>query len=230
MTSIFHTPRQDSDSLSDPDEANVPFSQLDTAIKALTQKILVIDKDLIAPPGSPTNGYVYIPKATATGLWAGLENKLVFTNDGGTSWISVDPVKGLKVYINDETLPYEWNGTAWVLADRYAIAGSFNGIPDDGVTLIRHEPFIPIRFVIGLIGTGSKFYGDDVATAETVFSLKKNGSEFGTLTIAAAGTDAVIVVTSDTDFATTDEFTIVNQATKDVTFGDIGFVIVGIKI
>lgn len=229
MTTIFHTPRATDMSLSDPDVANIPFNQLDTAIKALGQKIVVVDKDLTAPPGSPSNGAVYIPKVTATGLWTGLENTLAFTNDDGASWVSISPIKGLKVYVTDEALPYEWNGSAWVLAGRYVIGGSFNGIPGDGVVLVRHQPIVPIVFPAGLTGTGSNFYGKTAATAEAVFTLKKNGSEFGTLTIAASGTVATIAVTSATSFAVTDEFTIENQATKDVTFADIGLAIVGIK-
>ena len=230
MTSLFHKPRVIGDSSTDPDSTNVTFSQLDTAIRALSQKIVIIDKDLTVPPGSPVDGYVYIPKATATGLWAGLENQLVFTNDSGASWIDVTPIKGLKIYVNDETLPYEWNGTAFVLANRYLIGITHNGIPDDGWTFIRHKPGVPISFPVNLAGTGSNLYGD-TATAETIITLKKNGSAFGTLTITADGTDATIVVGTKTDFnGTTDKLIIEYQATKDVTFGNIGGTIVGIKI
>lgn len=229
MTSDFHTPRTSSHPVNSSSEANIPFSELDTALKALSQKIAVVDKDLTAPPGSPVNGRAYIPKATATGLWAGLEDDLVFTNDGGTTWVSTTPIKGLIVYVLDETLPYEWNGTAWVLANRYVIGGFYTGVPDDAAILVSHKPIVPIIFPAGLTGTGSNCYGKVAATAETVLSLKKEGSEFGTLTIAASGTDATIVVASATSFAITDEFTIVNQSTKDVTFADIGFAITGIK-
>jgi hypothetical protein len=229
MTILYHTPKIVGDSLSNPDSINIVLSELDTAIKALSTKISVMDKDLTAPPGTPTNAYPYIPAATATGLWAGLEDQLVFTGDGGTTWISEAPAKGLKVYMIDEAISYEWDGTAWVMADRYIIPISYNGIPDDGWMFFRHEPVYPIRFVVDLTGTGSKLYGGLAATAETIITLKKNGSAFGTLTVPAAGTDAVIAVGTQTDFLTTDLLTLTYQATKDVTFGDIGGNIVGIK-
>lgn len=229
MTDYYHTPKVADDPVNQSASINAPFSEIDTAIRALGQKIIVADKDLTAPPGSPTDGLMYIPKATATGLWAGLENTLVYTPDSGVSWISVSPVKGLIVYVNDETYSYEWDGSAWVLANRYAIIGSPDGVPDDGAILIRHKPLIPIKFPVNLTGTGSNFYGKIAATAETVFSMKKEGSEFGTLTISAAGTIATIIVTSEISIAITEEFTLVNQATKDATFADIGFAIVAIK-
>lgn len=229
MTSLFHTPKVVDDSISDPASLNEPWSELDTAIKALGQKIYVADKDLTAPPGSPVDGVMYIPLATASGLWTGLEDQLVYTNDSGTTWIDVTPIKGLIVYVLDETLAYEWNGTSWVLGNRYVIGGSYNGVPEDGITIVRHKPIVPIIFPAGLTGTGANFYGKIAATAETVFSMKKDGSEFGTLTIAISGTVAAIAVASATSFAITNEFTIVNQATKDVTFADIGFAIPGLK-
>jgi len=230
MTELFHVKKLIGDSLSNPDSINDPLSQLDTAIKALSQRIAVVDKDLTDPPASPVNAYPYIPAATATGLWAGLENQLVFTDDGGTTWVDITPVKGLKVYMVDEAIGYEWNGSAWILANRYIIPGSYNGIPADGWVFFRHEPALPIRFPVNLTGTGAKMYGGLAATAETIVTLKKNGSAFGTYTVPAAGTEAVIAVATQTDFLTTDELTFVCQATKDVTFGDIGFNVVAIKI
>lgn len=111
----------------------------------------------------------------------------------------------------------------------YVIGGSYNGVPGDGVVIVRHKPIVSIQFPAGLTGTGSNFYGKTAATAETVFSLKKNGVGFGTLTIAALGTSATIAVASATSFTTSDEFTLENQATADATFADLGFAIVGLK-
>lgn len=230
MTTDFHTPRTSAHSVNESAVANVPFSELDTAINALAKRIQIIDNTMTAPPASPVNGEVYIPAATASGLWTGHEGKLVFTNDGGTTWIITDPVKGLIVHSVVEGIFRRWDGSSWILANRYIIGGGFNDVPGGGAVITRHRPVISIRFVVDLIGTGSNFYGGSSALAETVFSMKKNGTEFGTITIAASGTDASFDVPVVTDLTTSDEFTIVNQATNDLSFGDIGFAIVGLRL
>lgn len=73
----------------------------------------VQDRDLSTPPASPTNGDMYIPKATATGAWLGLENHLVGYYDG---WLDIDPsafTVSPSVYIEDEGICVRWDGTSW---------------------------------------------------------------------------------------------------------------------
>jgi len=227
---LFFTPRTSAHAVNESEVANVPFYELDAAINALTKRIQVIDNSLTAPPASPINGQVYIPSATASGLWVGHEEKLVFTNDDGTTWIVTDPVKGLIVHSVIEGIFRRWDGSSWILANRYIIGGGFNDVPGGEAVITRHRPVISIRFVVDLIGTGSNFYGGTAALAETVFSMEKNGVPFGTITIAASGTDASFDVPVVTDLTITDEFTIVNQAINDLSFGDIGFAIVGLRL
>lgn len=71
----------------------------------------IIDKDLTAPPGSPVAGARYIVAATATGAWAGKENKIAYYFNGG--WRFLTPGEGLFVWMNDENLMYVFNGTTW---------------------------------------------------------------------------------------------------------------------
>lgn len=72
----------------------------------------VIDRDLTAPPGSPVNGDVYIPKATATGAWAGKENKLAQWDV--TAWVFHTPEEGWHAWIRDEDILAVWSGSAWI--------------------------------------------------------------------------------------------------------------------
>lgn len=83
--------------------------KLDTAVQ-----LAVIDRDLTAPPGSPSQGDTYIPAATATGAWAGQENNIaVFI---GASWVFYTPSEGWTAWINDEDEYLGWSGTIWVPA------------------------------------------------------------------------------------------------------------------
>jgi hypothetical protein len=69
---------------------------------------------------------------------------------------------------------------------------------------------------------------DTSATAETVFSLKKNGAEFATITFAASGSTGSFVCAADTDFASGDVLTLI-APTRDDTLSDIAFTIVGFR-
>ena len=74
--------------------------------------LAIEDKDLTAPPGSPSDGARYIPKATATGLWSGKENNVAHYVDG--AWEFYPPREGFIAYMRDEDQLYVHNGSAWV--------------------------------------------------------------------------------------------------------------------
>lgn len=73
----------------------------------------IIDRDLTAPPGGESKGDKYIPAATATGAWAGLENDIV-TYDGVSAWLNDTPSEGWMTWAQDEDELLVFNGTAWV--------------------------------------------------------------------------------------------------------------------
>jgi len=72
----------------------------------------VIDKDLTAPPGSPSEGDRYIVAAVATGDWTGNEDKIAFFFGG--IWKFITPLEGWRAFVEDEAIEYNFNGTAWV--------------------------------------------------------------------------------------------------------------------
>lgn len=85
----------------------------------------IIDRDLTAPPGSPVDGNVYIPKATATGAWAGKENQLAQWDVN--AWKFHAPEEGWICYVRDEDSLLVYTGSAWaVLAG--AGAGSVTSV------------------------------------------------------------------------------------------------------
>ena len=74
-------------------------------------KSSVADKDLTAPPGSPSAGDSYIVGTSATGDWASQDGKLAYYNNG---WKFINPWFMLTVHVVDEDLNYVYNGTGWV--------------------------------------------------------------------------------------------------------------------
>src|SRR5512136_317717 len=71
----------------------------------------VEDKDLSAPPGSPTKGVRYIVKATGTGAWAGHDNEITYYD--GAAWQFMAEAEGQICWVKDENLFYYFDGTSW---------------------------------------------------------------------------------------------------------------------
>ena len=76
--------------------------------------------------------------------------------------------------------------------------------------------------------TLSQAHAEASATASTVFDVKKNGSNVGTITFAAAGTVATFVMASQTNFVAGDRLTVVAPASPDATLANIGFDLHGV--
>jgi hypothetical protein len=82
----------------------------------LVSRLSVIDRDLTAPPGSPSLEDIYIPAATATGDWAGHEDDIaVWWQEPGAAaaWKFETPSTGLRAFIEDEVVLTVWDGTNW---------------------------------------------------------------------------------------------------------------------
>ncbi len=75
---------------------------------------MVLDKDLTAPPGSPSVGDRYIVGPAATGAWAG-QDDAVTEYLGTAGWFFWTPEQGWAVFIDDEATRYEFRGGAWVV-------------------------------------------------------------------------------------------------------------------
>lgn len=69
------------------------------------------DRDLTAPPGSPTAGDTYIPAATATGAWAGKETQVAVWD--GAAWVFGVPRTGWVAFIEDEAKLSAFYSGAW---------------------------------------------------------------------------------------------------------------------
>lgn len=63
--------------------------------------LYVLDRDLTAPPGSPTTGAAYIVAAGATGAWAGQDGKVAVWD--GAAWQFFTAKNGRLAVIADES-------------------------------------------------------------------------------------------------------------------------------
>lgn len=88
----------------------------------------LLDRDLSAPPASPTDGDTYLVKATATGTWAGEDGAIAYAVDG--AWRFANPFTGLAAYVVDEMKLIVFTGSAWT---DYASILSLQNVPLLGV-------------------------------------------------------------------------------------------------
>ncbi len=199
-----------------------------------------------ALPGSPINGDIYIVPADA----ASNANEIAIRDDG--AWVYIPPAEGFAVYVADTNENVQFDGAAWVpLAAGMEGApadgtlygrkdGAWEAVPTGGPTavelsffaggtltanelLFRHEVARP--FTIPAALAGSRGSSGAATTGSAALSVKKNGTQVGTATWAAAGTAATLAMASATSFAAGDILTVTAPATADATLADVSMTI-----
>jgi Protein of unknown function (DUF2793) len=91
-------------------QKHVTHNEAIRALDALVQ-LMVLDKDLASPPGSPADGNRYIVAASPTGAWAGQAGKIAAWQDG--AWQFLAPREGWLAWVADEDKVYAYSGAAW---------------------------------------------------------------------------------------------------------------------
>ncbi|WP_197716889.1 DUF2793 domain-containing protein [Mesorhizobium sp. DCY119] len=84
---------------------NESLRKLDTIVQ-----LSVKDRDLTAPPGTPSEGDVYLPASGATGAWAGWDHNIALYTDG--AWVKLVPRRGWLCWVEDEGVLLTF-GTSW---------------------------------------------------------------------------------------------------------------------
>jgi len=71
-----------------------------------------IDKDLTAPPGSPSDGDTYIVGATdsTSGNWNGHDDEIAYYQS--SAWVFLTPNEGWRFWVKDENLLYVYQSAS----------------------------------------------------------------------------------------------------------------------
>jgi len=101
-------------------------SEITSKVNGVSWQEPVEDKDLTAPPGSPSAGDRYIVGSGATGDWA--SHDLDIAEYDGSAWSFVTDIEGLAVYVKDEDKLYTHNGTIWVTFGSVTTHNNLTGI------------------------------------------------------------------------------------------------------
>ncbi len=90
----------------------------------------VLDRDLTAPPGSESEGDLYIVATGGSGDWAGQDGKLALYTNGAYAFFT--PGEGFRVWVADEDQAYHYYGSAWVSEATYLLSRLAEG---NGISL-----------------------------------------------------------------------------------------------
>lgn len=85
---------------------NEALSRLDAVVM-----LSVIDRDLSAPPPSPSDGDRYLVHTPGSGDFAGEDDHVAVFADGG--WTFIAPQTGWTCYVADDDAFLVWDGSAW---------------------------------------------------------------------------------------------------------------------
>lgn len=118
---------------------------------------------------------------------------------------------------------------AWTILGRQGMVtpvaevhGSTSGIPSANLIVQRWLAENPITFPAGAVG--SVGYAETTATASTVYSIRKNGVQFATMTFGIGLTEATFFGAA-TVLNPGDELTVVAPASPDATLANIAWAI-----
>lgn len=158
---------------------NEALRELDAIVQ-----LMVLDKDLATPPGSPANGARYIVAGSPTGAWSGQAGKIAAYQDG--TWAFYAPQEGWLAWVGDENTFYAYDGAAW---GAMTVAASVNPVP-----------------MVGVNATADTTNRLSVASTASLFSHAGNGHQHKINKNAAGDTASVLFQTNSSgraEFGTT---------------------------
>jgi hypothetical protein len=185
----------------------------------------------------PGSAFTFFQKTA--GVWVNLGQPVGIANQGfwssTTAYKVNDIVSRLGVlYIATalstnqapEAAPTYWQ-TLLAGGNRYDLAFDASDRPDSGDTFRRFVFTASVQYNAGM--AESRAIALVAATASAVFSIKKNGTQFATVTFAAGGTTGTFACATTTTFAPGDVLTLTAPNPRDATLATIAITMTGYR-
>lgn len=215
-----------------------PWETVNIALRLLDAgacRFLIEDRDLAAPPGSCADGACYLVAASPTGAWSGKAGKLAVATGANASngWQFVTvAAEGMQLYIRDEDLTIQYDGSAWVAlsssANHYRIGFFFTATPTASEVLAMHVVTQAITIPANFGTPDSKGAVGTNPTASFALDVKKNGSSIGTITISTGGAFTFATGSGTAKSVSVgDVIQVVAPSTPDTTVANVAITLVG---
>lgn len=207
---------------------NVTHNDSLRIIDALVMCSVISLGDTTPPLLPPPDGSRYVPGASATGVWAGLDNRIVYYKSN--AWISIIPTEGWEVYVVDEDLGYRATAAGdWVAVKQASdMSASNEAVLTSSQVIFRRVMARATTFPANFSGSrGSAAVAGTGVTA--TLSVQKNGATIGTVVYAVAAIVATFTTTGGLaqSFAAGDRLTIVGPATANAALAGIAISLAG---
>lgn len=160
-------------------------------------QLSVLDRDLTAPPVSPSEGDRYIVASGATGAWSGWDDNIAAYLDG--AWLRLVPVAGWVVWVEDESEMVVRKGGSW---EQFAIAfapnGSSTGLSVEEELLVCSGASVTSSIVIAnrdiVLGVSTRTVTTVTGASSYDCGISGQASKFGSSLGVAAGSNNIGVV------------------------------------
>lgn len=136
-----------------------------------------ISRSINSPPGSPSDGDLYIVANGGTGAWDGWDFNVAYYVDG--AWMKIVPLAGMRAWVEDEAALAVYDGSEWIA---YALGAE--AVVSRGASESENRFGVKEELISGLSG----------ASAESVFQIPNGSIVFG---VSSRVTSAI---TGATDF------------------------------
>ena len=108
------------------------YDEIESKLRGWDWQESVLDRDLTAPPGSPSAGDRYLIASGGSGAWSGKDDQI--TEWDGTAWVFSPPDEGFCTRVEDENILVIYDGTTWGPMGAAIDHGNLVGLGDDDHT------------------------------------------------------------------------------------------------
>lgn len=186
-----------------------------------------------------SSAYIYIEPQEGMLVWIVDEARYYLYLSASDGWVTMESISAEAFTDLDDT-PVSYSGEAYKIArvnsgetalefdeNKYDIGIFFNDRPIASQVLLRLPMVRTVIFADDL--AGSQLKSGVAADAEAIFSIKKDGVEFATATVAGSGTTATFDTASGLEsFAAGEVLTIEAPGSQDATLSSIGILLKGV--
>ena len=147
-------------------------------------------RSLSAPPGGLAAGDTFIVKPTGTGSWAGKSSYLMCWS--GTAWISIPPVVGMRIWIEDEQVVATYLTGGWTTRSGLSICAGQKTSPQNLSNSVGTYLDVEWDSMLVDLSNSEVFEHDNSNPEQVIIREAGNYRVNGNLTVMASGTVAWI--------------------------------------